>query len=399
MTPETHCLVCETGCYKELIDFGIIPTYGLFLDQSDRHIPVIHHSFAYCEHCAFIRCSRLEEKPDYSHISRPTGRQTPAYLPEIIQSLSQYKPAPGGLIIDVGGNDGSLLNILAKKGYNKRLNIEPSIALAQASASAGNPTECTHLDPAQAETILCQYGPADVVFCRHVIEHVPSPLDFLQSIHVLLDSEGLLFLETPDAHGIIHNLLGHELWEEHLSHFSLDNLRWLLQRTGFEVVWEGIRPHRGGTNLLFWVKKAKQPIIPSICSEKLETSRYACSQFKNRWSAVRKYIQAELDGSPKPVVCIGASHPQTNYLIFTGIGKYISRLVDDNLDKIGRIVPLPDLVPVQSTAQLLNGTVPGTIIRTAFGCEEWMDTICKPLAGAGTRIMEPYPEPNSWLNA
>lgn len=392
MGKNLNCPVCQSEKFEELTDFDVIPRSGSFLPDREASFYKESHSLDFCSHCALIKRRLNSEGPlDYQHVNRVTREQMPAYVPEIIRILSNRYHESEGLIMDVGGNDGAFLDMVAQAGYPNCLNIEPSVALAEACLETGHKVENVHLDLKVAKRIRNCYGPAGVIFCRHVLEHVPDPFGLLSAMRTMLKNDGYLFVETPDAKGIIHGLLGHELWDEHLFHFTSENLSLLLMRSGFRVDWRSVKPHRGGTNILFWAKPSliNSPLAP--CENEAESDVKACRRFNERWADLRSRIQEEVENWPNPIICLGASHPQSSYLLFTGIGHHVDFLVDDDQMKVGSFVPVPQPVPVISTDQLLKGSPPGTVIRSAFGCDSWMDYVCTPLAEKGVSIVEPYP--------
>ena len=72
------------------------------------------------------------------------------------------------------------------------------------------------------------YGPecadtaADVVVCRHVIEHVPRPVELLRTVRQALAASphARVYLETPDAAWILRNQVLCDLFYEHCSLFT-----------------------------------------------------------------------------------------------------------------------------------------------------------------------------------
>jgi 2-polyprenyl-3-methyl-5-hydroxy-6-metoxy-1,4-benzoquinol methylase len=393
MTKEIVCPVCDKKISETLIDFGEIPRSGVFLSSLESEFDTFSHSLKFCSECALI-CRHLEETltPDYQKVDRSTEGQTPLYVKEILSNLQQMPGAsnPHGLIIDVGGNDGSFLDLIAEIGFHNRLNIEPSIRLSKRCRSMGHKVENTHLTQNEASRIRQKYGAATTVFCRHVLEHVPNPAGFLASIHDLLLDDGILFIETPDSSGILHGFLGHELWDEHLYHYTTENLRRLLIQSGFEILQNAVKPHRGGTNILYWVQKKNRKKKSLFSPSQMRSDVKACIGFAKQWGTLSKEVCEKVSQAPKPIICLGASHPQTNYLLFTDIGKQIDFMVDDDPIKVGRYVSIPQLVKIISTNQLFEKDLPGMIIKTAFGCDGWMDRICQPMKEKGVFIMEPY---------
>ncbi len=392
MSEYVKCPVCEGVKFTELIDFGVIPSSWNLLQAPETPCCQASHKFEFCSTCALIR--RIignSEIPNYQEIDRCTAPQMPTYVPTIIDQLCARLPNKDVFIADIGGNDGAFLGMVAQKGYRRLLNVEPSSRLALASAESGCLVENVHFNASEAQRIATRHGQAGAIFCRHVLEHVPDPLEVLAGIRQLLSDDGWLFLEVPNAREIIHGMFGHWLWDEHLFYFTSVNLATLLAKSGFHIETITLKPHRGGTNIWVWA----HPAIPSrapVAADLAHDDLRACKVFGDRWESLKRKTLAQSRTWSKPVACLGASHPQSNFIKFLGLGDFISYLVDDDPLKIGRFVPAPRPIPVISTRQLLDGPPPGTVVRSAFGCLDWMDRICTKLMARGTRVVEPYSE-------
>jgi 2-polyprenyl-3-methyl-5-hydroxy-6-metoxy-1,4-benzoquinol methylase len=394
MPIPSQCPVCDKEQFEKFIDFGIIPRSGTFSPVPDTLPSFTSHSFEFCLFCALIlkHQGACEEK-DYQIVNRSTQKQMPLYTENILNQFFSLNPSRADLIVDVGGNDGAFLNLLANAGFKRLLNIEPSLALAEICRKQGHCCENVSLDLRAADEILSRHGFASTIFCRHVLEHVADPVGFLSAIRKMLNKSGRLFLETPDARGIFEGLLAHELWDEHLFHFDAENLSQLLEKTGFRIDECEIKPHRGGTNILIWARPANQIHLQKALKKTDSATLDACKHFAKRWSDFSNRICKEAQKWSKPIICLGASHPQTNYCLFTKLGAGIDYFVDDDPLKIGKYVPVPRLVPVLSSPELLAHISSGTIIRSAFGCDHWMDHICKSLPSHKFQFIEPYLDP------
>ena len=74
---------------------------------------------------------------------------------------------------------------------------------------------------------------------------------------------------------------------------------------------------------------------------------------------------------------MGASHPQTNYLIFSGAGTDVSILVDDDTEKAGHFAHTPKPTRILTTAEFLREEFPCGVLFTAFAHELWMKMFMK----------------------
>ena len=90
---------------------------------------------------------------------------------------------------------------------------------------------------------------ADVVICRHVIEHVPNPFDLLLQVKAGLSESpnARVFFETPCVEWMFRHKAYWDVCYEHSSLFSENSLHTLFERAGLEV--KGIERVFGGQYL------------------------------------------------------------------------------------------------------------------------------------------------------
>jgi hypothetical protein len=148
------------------------------------------------------------------------------------------------------------------------------------------------------------------------------------------------------------------------------------------------RAHRGSTNILGWARVSANagPVPePSGVSSSVEL----CQRFAKRWQAYCEDAWARLGGTRREVYAVGASHPQSNYLNFSGLGARITALVDDDPVKIGRYVPLPQPTRVLSTASFCERADDAVVLLTAFGYRGWMSEVRRRLASKRIEFIDP----------
>jgi hypothetical protein len=79
---------------------------------------------------------------------------------------------------------------------------------------------------------------ADLIACRHVLEHIETPSDFIASVKVAVNGrhETIVFFEVPN---VLYTLKDLGIWDiiyEHCSYFSPNSLTYLFHNTGFTVL-------------------------------------------------------------------------------------------------------------------------------------------------------------------
>ena len=107
---------------------------------------------------------------------------------------------------------------------------------------------------------------------------------------------------------------------------------------------------------------------------------------------ISEKLLSNLEGAAKPIFAIGASHPQINFLNFSGSSDYVDFLIDDDPDKVGRFVQFNRGVQVIDTKSFLSSEGSGTIILTAFNQKNWQESILNQVTHAGRKftLIDPY---------
>ena len=107
-----------------------------------------------------------------------TGFQRPRHLEDLITTaVARQDPAKA---IDVGCNDGTLMENLRRAGYRQVVGVEPNAIAAELARKKGYNVYTSYLTEAQAQQIVAKHGEFDTVFLRHVVEHVSDLERFLR---------------------------------------------------------------------------------------------------------------------------------------------------------------------------------------------------------------------------
>lgn len=115
----------------------------------------------------------------------------------VIRTLRSLSPSAMSLL-DIGSGGGQFLQV-AKKAGLAVYGIEPSLRLFRRLKK----TFGSDVENSDWETFRLKSRAAyDVITVSHVIEHVSSPIKFLEELSLLLNHRGLLYIETPnfDSH-------------------------------------------------------------------------------------------------------------------------------------------------------------------------------------------------------
>lgn len=153
-----------------------------------------------------------------------------------LMRLKKYRKNGGNTFLDVGCNIGATVRAAQKLGYDAMgIDLDGvSVAKAQELFEKCEFEACSTFD-------LVKMGRKfDFIYCSEVIEHVPSPHEFVQSLADLMTSGALLYLTTPDTG---HRKVPKDFlsWKEvkppeHIVFFNESSMRHILQEHGFEII-------------------------------------------------------------------------------------------------------------------------------------------------------------------
>jgi C-methyltransferase C-terminal domain len=145
----------------------------------------------------------------------------------------------GGIAVEIGYGDGSFMRTLATNRSDARLvGFDPD-------GSATNMPSNVKLHKALFEpaTHLAELMP-NLIYARHVLEHLEDPLAFLQEMGYQSIRTGvtpLAYFETPCIDNTLARRRTCDFFYEHASQFSSDSFRRMLTLSGGELVETGRR--------------------------------------------------------------------------------------------------------------------------------------------------------------
>lgn len=141
-----------------------------------------------------------------------------------------------GKLLDIGCATGEFLEVADHRGWLVQ-GIEISTYAANIAKDKGIPVFAGVLEEAKFP-----FGSFDVVTMWDLIEHIKDPLNHLREIKRILKPNGFIGISTPNFESLRARIEGRNWWgfkesQEHLYFFSPKTLRNMLEKTGFEIVY------------------------------------------------------------------------------------------------------------------------------------------------------------------
>jgi len=153
------------------------------------------------------------------------------YATALAEGLVEKYDLHGKDIVEIGAGKGDFLIMLCALGGSHGWGYDPSY-VPEPGYIAPN---VTFVQEFYSDKTLDQ--PADLVVCRHVLEHIPDPDAFIAQVRQAIgDKQSVVFFEVPNA---LWTLQRGGIWDviyEHCSYYSPTSLAALFERHGFRVL-------------------------------------------------------------------------------------------------------------------------------------------------------------------
>lgn len=234
-------------------------------------------------------------------------------------------------IVDVGGNDLFLARMLSGQARHSAV-IDPICQPIDGRVVDGILVLGRFIEQVDLSRDL---PPADLVVCRHTLEHVARPRDVIDQWFRECDPDCLYALEVPCFENLVEAQRFDAIFHQHFHYYDLAAFRRLIWECGGEYLGHAFN-HQGscGGALLVAFRRARKPQAkPEIDLEaRIARIERRLARYREQMAMMAEFV-TEL---PKPVYGYGAGlmlatlgyHLKTNFL-------ELECILDDDPDKDG----------------------------------------------------------------
>lgn len=256
MTPLVGCRFCGEALRFAAIDLGARPLANGLVpmdapDQPDECYPL---RLMVCEACWLAQLEQAVDPArmflDYAYKSSVSAVWREHVARFAATAVERFGLTSGSLVIEVGSNDGILLQQFATRGI-PTLGIDPSSDLAEAARLTGVQTLNAFFGEQTAASLAAQGRRADLLVANNVLAHVPGLMDFVRGLALVLAPDGVLSIEVPDVMALLRDGRFDTIYHEHVFCFSAFVLRKILAAAGLVIFDAEVLPTHGGSLRLF----------------------------------------------------------------------------------------------------------------------------------------------------
>ena len=233
------CPVCECTDIQLILEIQQVPAHcNLLWPERELALeaPRGDIQLGYCSTCTHIyNYAFAPRHMEYTQAYENSLHFSPhfqGYANSLASHLIDRYALHSKTIIEIGSGKGDFLIMLAEMGNNHGLGFDPSY---EPDLTDHRSDRVTFIQDYYSEKYTDL--DADLICCRHVLEHIDEPSTFLTNIRRAVgEKEGtVVFFEVPN---VMYTLVDMGTWDiiyEHCSYFNRESLAWLFSLTDFHV--------------------------------------------------------------------------------------------------------------------------------------------------------------------
>lgn len=270
VTKITACRICKEKTLQQFLSFGPMPLANGFLreEQLDLHEPSYPLDVCFCPTCGLVQLRHavapeilFKEYAYLTSASEPARLHFAKLAEEVIQKFSV---PPNSLVIDIGSNDGTLLQSFQRYGM-RSLGIEPASNVAEVAVSRGIDTVNDFFSERLAHRLRSERVPAKIITATNLFAHVHDLDSLLRGVNYLLSEDGIFVIEVPYLIDMLEKLEFDTIYHEHLSYFSVRPLVTILTRFNMNIV-EVERISSAGGSIRIYIEKSAPGLSSTVNS-------------------------------------------------------------------------------------------------------------------------------------
>lgn len=405
---RSDCRLCGSKNLVNIWSFGQTPLANSYVRQEDTNQPEVFAPLevVQCQTCHLVQLRHVVDPvvlfANYLYVSSTSPTFIRHFHDYAERLISYFKLTSSDLVVDVGSNDGILLQPLKQRGI-RTLGIEPAKNIAALANAAGIETISEFFTPALARQLVQEKGHAKVISANNVFAHTDDIQPFVEAVKALLAPDGAYVFEVQYLGDLVAKNLFDIVYHEHLCYYHVRPLVSFFAQAGMEV-FDVERPSVHGGSIRVYVQHqggphVRQARLAAILHEEEQQGLNTLTPYQsfaariadNKAMLVR--LLRQLKAAGKRIVGYGAPAKATTLMYAFGIdGSLIDYIVDDDATfKQGRAMPGTH-IPITSPSRLY-ADAPDYCLILAWNFAESIMKNHQRFIDQGGKFIVPVPKP------
>jgi SAM-dependent methyltransferase len=332
MTNATHeissCEVCGSTTLVPVLDLGLHPMCDDLVPVGDSRVCAEYPiDILYCTNCRTAHQRFQVPKNDlfpksYHYRSRFTADVVNGMKSLVATSVERFGSLEDKLVLDIGCNDGSLLDIFASYGA-RTIGIEPTGAVEDAKGRA-HVIYNDFLTEELAAKLREQHGSPDFITFTNVFAHIEDLDGVVASLKQLIGPDTVIVIENHYLGSVLDGNQFDTFYHEHPRTYSVTSFVHIARALGLELL-EVEFPNRYGGNIRVFMGGEHRG-IGKLADQLAVDAREA--GFIDRFQEMRSFIEQWKVDKRAQIDALVAQHGPLRAKAFPGRAAILVKLLD-----------------------------------------------------------------------
>ena len=338
------CEVCDNKDIETVLDLGNHPLCDDLIVLGDNRIseefPI---EIALCGNCLTAhQVYQIPKKKLFSYNYHYRSRMTGSVLSGMSDLVDNCEKHIGNLngkkVVDIGSNDGSLLNYFMLKGC-LTLGVEPT----EAALDADHFTLNKFFDQSTANLIVDKIGKPDIVTFTNVFAHIENLSQLIEDLKLLLHSNTIVVIENHYLGAVLDKGQFDTFYHEHPRSYSFKSFEYIADKLNLFIQHiEFVERYGGNIRVFLGKKKIKYPKVDE-------------SRFKSLFIEMNIDLNNWIDQTSKKIRELVKKFGPLRAKAFPGRAAILIKLLNLNESQISAVYEIKGSIKI-------NHYVPGTRI-------------------------------------
>ena len=417
MTPQQKnecCISCGSALSEDIVLIGEQFPSAVFLSETVPAPTDFQASSLNLSRCSNSKCSLVQLSNLYNlqyvfdHYPYESG--ITANMKQILQNLLDHvqrtcKLGRDDVVLDIGGNDGTLLSLLDKP-LKARVNIDAAAGVVQTFSAPDYQHIHGHFD---AETYNKLGLPSPkLITSVAMFYHLSNPVQFVKDIYNIMDEKTVWVLQMTYIGTMLRDNIIDNIVHEHVAYYSLHSLENLLTSVGLHIAEATQVDSYGGSlrvsivkNIDAYPKEHYRKDYPSVVEfEKNNNTNtyeelYAFNSRAQLLKSTLKELVNHISSKHGPLWAFGASTKGNMILQLIDVNSnQVACILDNSKKKIGTKTT-GTFIPIVDEAIYLSNLPEYILVLPYYYKETFIKIIKKSLAvGESVTLLIPLPSPH-----
>ena len=367
------CQICNSNL-SNFLNLGKQPLCDdLKLKPNSNKFYKLHIKF--CENCLTAFQTYNVEKtklfPKQYHYRSANTKDVLLGMEDLVKNIIKLKKnLKNKVVLDIGCNDGSLLDIFRRKGC-KTFGIEPTGAYKEAKKKGHNVYN-QYLDIKSADKIKNKVKTIDVITFTNVFAHIENFSELIESVKKLISKETLLVIENHYLLQVIKKNQFDTFYHEHPRTYSLNSFEKISNLLNLKILkYNFVKRYNGNIRVFLGFSSAhtnSKMKIDLYEEKKIIRNMKNFQKIVNKWKLNKKLFLQKLTKKFGPLPAKAFPGRASIIINLLGLDKNtISNVYEKNFSlKTNKFVPGTDIKILKEKFFNYNERKKGIIINLAW---------------------------------